>query len=414
MALFREPTKLICCVLMGTALFWLIGKLVHHSSLFASEVFHSRRREKPYFGALGYRWGTLVIAVLIIALVLAVEVVVERQGVVRAMESQDLAVILHAGKSPQPPPSWIYWLIAVIVAGPYVFFHTVEGWRDARGRIAARERQAVLGIAIEEHLSRPEVKEVSAAVGLANEAEQRYRLCPSEGASPDVRLALELLQEATERRASHPELTAIQTLLENKRGRLGENLTIQEAEAACQRAQQALSGDLVVLARRQHLEAIQASPVHAYTVGEAERRLTAVQQRMEADPRVLLCRDRVERKKAELGALDQDYVKACGRLESRCRKILLSPSKIMRARIQEAYDEWQAAQMQFDREFERVRRILEAPNRWLRFLERVREQYGEHAARRLVRAVVVSTVVALVLGLATTVAAIAVVLPRLQ
>ena len=70
----------------------------------------------------------------------------------------------------------------------------------------------------------------------------------------------------------------------------------------------------------------------------------------------------------ESGSLDREVSEETARLNGRRKPIHLSPGSYTKSVLQDAREDWMAAQILFDKEYHRILRLLESP-RYLRWFE---------------------------------------------
>ena len=135
----RYYAPLAALFVIGTVLFWLMERIASGyveewaHSLFAPIMAQHRekREEMLKFYARAGRI-TMVIMSAFVLLILGIEIVVERNGVVQLFLDKMLNQNIVANTNHTQDVSWTYWLLAAVAAVPFICFHLLEGWRQGR------------------------------------------------------------------------------------------------------------------------------------------------------------------------------------------------------------------------------------------------------------------------------------------
>jgi hypothetical protein len=365
-----QPVPVIALCVLGTFIFWLIGRVVEHTSTLASEVFHTAGNDLNLARAPWVWVSTLVLAVLVMASLAGVEIAVERAGIVDAMikGSDEYA----QGKvNTEPLSTFGAFAIAAVVALPFILFHAYEGWMTVRYRTAVRRREGKVAKARHFHLQHENFQGFITALHARLFAEKHLAALPEPEAHPTVAQARRRVEEARRVRGEHPTLVRAATLDAEIARRLDGDPRIRHAESLLTSAQEALAGDPMLQAARRQLERVKSAPENNLEIVELEHVLAAARDRLARDPQVISADLQVRRAQSALNALDEGFAADKARLEGQRKKLMQSPSKYMRARIQDAHEDWDAAQRLFDYEIRILIRLVEAP-RYLLWWEHLR------------------------------------------
>jgi hypothetical protein len=382
-SLRMDPSLTASICTLGTAIFWLIGQLVHRATSVAAEIVLDAGDELHL--ARGRRFHLLclpvALAVLVVISLIVIEAIVEKNGIVNAATTASVAFQLGKASGAKPA-SIAFWAIAFIVSVPFVLFHAYEGWIEVRHRIARLRLDGLVAKATEERLDCPELKAVSAAIGAVREAERSLSTCPEVDSSPGVQEANRRLLEIERLCQEHPDILRARAFQEGKAEKLEADLMVRHAAAAVQAARAAMESAPILNPGRQHRDASGDESTVGAEVADAERRLTLVRDRLASDPQVAVTRDRLQRTRDDLSALDQKVAEETARFDRRRKRIYYAPDRYMKSWIQDGRDDWLAAQILFDREYHRVMRLVECP--WyLRWLERLRMYFSQDEVARM-------------------------------
>ena len=353
-------------LVLGTFVFWLIGELVERATTLASEVQHSGADRRVRYLTLGA--GALVLLVLIV-----IEMFVERYGIVEAAIKGTTSYALgeSGGDQPEIAKGGVGWFVAAIVVVPFVLSHAYRGWMETRYRIAARQRRGLVARAQRDCTENPEFEAFVAAVHHSEHAERHLAETPDPDTFPEVQLARRRVEEVQRQREGHPVLVRAQGLPDELQRRLEGDPRVRHAEARLQAAREALESEPSVQAARRQLERLKSAPETTLQIMELEHALAATRSRFERDPAVQAANIRVRQAQIALNHLEELFGTEKTRLEKQRRYLRHAPDKHMRARIQDAREEWQAAQLLFDAELALVMRLLECP-RYLLWWEHLR------------------------------------------
>ena len=149
---------LVVVVVIGLAVFWLLGRVVSALAALASEERHSAlatlHRDAP--DRVGRRlyvsaWVTFGVLLAVAALLVLFEANVEKNGVMGALLSRQANDRIAQGTGAAAAhtiPDWAVWCIVLVVSTPFVLLHAAHGWIAARAATlravihARREREA--------------------------------------------------------------------------------------------------------------------------------------------------------------------------------------------------------------------------------------------------------------------------------
>jgi hypothetical protein len=142
------------------------------AAFWMSRAVWAAHREASQRGSLGRpvreRWAPVAAALGTDLLVLAVEVVVEREGILRLARLEEaVGALSNLGRS-DSGGDWVWWVAPLVVSLGFVLSHAWEG--HVAGRIEAVTNRLLLAQAedlrprVEQHHARPEVREALAAI----------------------------------------------------------------------------------------------------------------------------------------------------------------------------------------------------------------------------------------------------------
>ena len=175
------------CVL-GVFMFWVLGRVAFAAAALASEERHlhlvASHRDDPLKVGDWLRrasWVSLGLLVVISGVLVAIEAVVERNGIVSAftdgMQNATIASGQHdLGSNSVNPVALVFMVLTVSL--PFVLMHIAHGWSDARQKVIrqyliGRQQQQAWEIARKCHAERTEM--VNARYAQERENEERER-----------------------------------------------------------------------------------------------------------------------------------------------------------------------------------------------------------------------------------------------
>jgi hypothetical protein len=261
------------------------------------------------------------------------------------------------------------------VVVPFLLFHAYEGWMGVRYRVASRRIEGRIARAIEKRCDEPPFQVISAALGRAEELEKSLASWPGIDHSLDVIEAEQRLGEISRRLQSANDLSALPMGLLAKNEALQTDLNLQHAEERLRTMITDLEGSPLVAAYRRRLERLGTDRRIWYTPATLEQQLAALKQHYEEQPRVAAIRQKITGIEADLETLRAAEAQKAAELNRRREPIYWAPGRSTRSLLQDAWEEWLAAQALFDYEYARLMRYLDCPG-YLRWLEALRLQFG--------------------------------------
>ena len=144
----RAAGQMLVLAILGMAMFWVLGRVVFAAAAMASEERHSHllashRDDTAKVGEWLRRAavGSLILLPLVGVILIAIEAMVEKYGIVRVFVDGTKNAAFATGHdvvvSSQPPAIATFCLV-LMVSVPFVFFHMAEGWVHARDQVIAQ------------------------------------------------------------------------------------------------------------------------------------------------------------------------------------------------------------------------------------------------------------------------------------
>ena len=161
--------KFVALCILGIFMFWILGRVAFAGAAMASEERHQHllacHRDDPLKVGKWLQWASrwsLGLLVLVGIVLVAIEAVVERYGIVSTfadgMQNANIASGLHnASTSGINPVALVFMVLTVSL--PFVLLHMAHGWADARHKVirqylVGRQKQQAWEIASKCHTER--------------------------------------------------------------------------------------------------------------------------------------------------------------------------------------------------------------------------------------------------------------------
>ena len=250
----KQLVPLLIMAGLGTALFYLMGRVTEYAAGYASEELNADAEKDERGTQTSKRGIWAAIACGSVAAVLAsVEIVVEKSGVVQAIASQDKNSVVPGGVQTNPN-ELKYWMLAAMLSVPFIAFHAFHGAHRTRRRLANRRRKEAFSAKQEASLTLPEVQAVSAAAQIARDAQAHFANFDIETSA--VSDARRLLDEARAQKNAQQDFIKTADWNAQKEHWIQGDALVRQAELAREALLIQAQSDPKVQAAKTHAEAL--------------------------------------------------------------------------------------------------------------------------------------------------------------
>lgn len=393
----RTPYNLPIVCLLGVAIFYLIGRVVYKAWAYAEEERNADRLAATSFGQGRYKFALLA-AILLIALLIGIEVFVERYGIVESVSRQ----LAFQGET-ITFSFWkevAYWMIALVVSTPFVLYHAYDGAMETRYRLGWQDQEAALARHRNDAIHAPETIAACEAQGIAQAAQERLKATADDFAAARAEAQRRIGEIDTELK-THPHLVRLQSYTENRQNRINEapsvRATLEEInvlENAIEhdptfKAAKNRAGMLRQMANdaRRMAESLPTAgelsapiaphPVHrpdgtqeialSWEETVARQRWDSASQAIYQDPQVKFYQNRIKALKEYITSLDKTFSRRHGELAKQQRAVHMAfveaneQNKEMILQLQDSLERLEAVQITVDEETLRLIQLTDGP-----------------------------------------------------
>jgi hypothetical protein len=344
------PTSAV--IALGAMVFCAMGYVAEWGGGEASKSLHSHPQRARYLSSPLYPVIAIAVAGLLTAGLCAIEMSVEKWGVLRTLLLQDPSARISGKPLPQPGEP-AFWLLAAVVAVPILLVHLQHGWTSAE---AASERKR----ALEHARQSPEMQELTKALAHSAVCESHLETYAPVGA-PEVQAATLKHQALKERIDNDPIAHHLLKQAAEKSVYVQDNLMVKRAEEALTEERNAMERHPQLVVARQRLEEANAATLDTLFSDAECSHLDCLQARMENDACVVLCNSKLAEIQVRLDALEVERTEELSRIDGLRERTLYAPTHEMQERIRDSYADWEAAQQDFDTAIEETILLMQLP-----------------------------------------------------